>query len=606
MTRPAFLRRGWVVLPLLAVVYVLAVLSASRWLDGVQLDLTQDHVYTLSPGTRGIIDKIQQPLDLTLYFSDRASRGLPQLRAYHQRVVELLEEVTRAGHGRVRLRQVDPTAYSEAEDRAVAAGVTSVRDEGSGEPIFFGLVGRTADGRSATVPVFLLARQAYVEYTVARLLYELGVQHKPRVAVFSGLPIWGGSDDAGNAAPPWAVVQQLRQLFDVQTLDAASLARLDDGVDVLVLIQPADLSDVDVRAVDRYVQSGGHLLVFVDPDSEVGGGAASSLARLFKAWGVGFDPDRVLLDRSRALKVQSPVTGEPEQHPAVLGLTRDALNPRDPVVDHLDIIDVSSTGYFTALPGATTRLVPLIQSTTEAMPVAADTVRNAVDPATLLDGYRPAGTHFAIAVRVAGALPALFANDAAVPKAGHKPEVIVVGDTDVLSDRLWVQAAPASGPTLFTPFASNGAFFINAVDDLAGPSDLIAIRGRAVEIRTFTRVERLRRRADDKFKAKQQELQVELADTEERLAALRKRTQGVTAQAAQKAAVAEFERRKLKIRGELREVQRQLDADIERLSARLKFIDILLMPMLVTLLALLYGGWRLHRRRHAQVARGRD
>ena len=294
----------------------------------------------------------------------------------------------------------------------------------------------------------------------------------------------------------------------MQRLDAASLATLDDTVDVLVLIQPADLSDADVHAVDRYVQRGGHLLLFVDPDSEVGGGGGSSLPRLFKAWGVGFDPARVLLDRSRALKVQSPITGASEQHPAVLGLTRDAFNPRDPVVDHLDIIDVSSTGYFTALPGAATRLVPLIQSTTEAMPVATDTVRNALDPATLLDGYQAAGTHFAIAVRLAGPLPALFANDAAKTKPQRKPEVIAVGDTDILSDRLWVQVTPSSGQALLTPFASNGAFFVNAVDDLAGPSDLIAIRGRALEVRTFTRVEQLRRRADDKFKAKQQELQV--------------------------------------------------------------------------------------------------
>ena len=186
MKRTAFLRRAWVLLPLLAVVYVLAVLGSSRWLDGAQVDLTQDRMYTLSPGTRDIIGQIRQPVDLTLYFSDRASRGLPQLRAYHQRVVEMLEEVVRAGHGRVHLRQVDPTAYSEDEDRAVAAGITSVRDESSGEPIFFGLVGRTTDGRSATIPVFLLARQAYVEYTIARLLYELGIEHKPRVAIFSG------------------------------------------------------------------------------------------------------------------------------------------------------------------------------------------------------------------------------------------------------------------------------------------------------------------------------------------------------------------------------------------------------------------------------------
>jgi ABC-type uncharacterized transport system involved in gliding motility auxiliary subunit len=588
--------RLWLALPLLAALYVLLVLGASRWLGSVRIDLTRDRLYTLSPGTRELLAGLNQRLELTLYFSDRASHGLPQLRAYHQRVVNMLEEVVRESHGRVRLAQIDPLPFSEAEDRATAAGLTSGRDEGSGEPIFFGLAGRNVDnGHTTAIPFFLLGKERFLEYDIARLLYVLSTPHKPRIAIFSGLPIWGGIDASGNPTPAWTALQQLQQLFDVRRLDDASLTALNEADDVLVLIQPTGLPPAGVRAVDRYVQRGGRLLVFVDPDSEVDGGLSSDLPVLFRAWGVAFDPERVLLDRSRALKVQAD--GQTVLAPSVLGLTGDEFNRRDPVTAKLDIIDVASTGYFRLLPNAAVRLDPLIQSTTEAMSVPAARVRDALDPSVLYQGYKPDGEHYAIAVRLLGTLPAAFAGDATGRRAARNAGAILVADTDLLSDRLWVQQSPSFGQTLVSPFANNGDFFVNAVDDLAGPSELIAIRGRAVPERRFTRVDALRREADEKFKAKQLELQAELRDTEQRIAALKQAGHGHGASAAQTAAVAQFTQRKLQIRSELRAVQRSLDASIARLSMLLKFIDILLMPMLLALAGLTYGAWRSRRRR---------
>lgn len=593
--------RLWWALPLLAAVYVLLVLGASKWLDGERIDLTRDHLYTLSPGTLDILDHLRQPLDLTLYFSDRASHGLPQMRAYHQRVVNMLDEIVRHAHGRIHFTRIDPLPFSEDEDRAGAAGLTSVRGEGAGGAIFFGLAGRNAEnGRTAAIPFFLLAKERFIEYDITKLLYDLSTTHKPRVAIYSGLPIWGNNGGDGNATPPWTALQQLRQLFDVRRLDPATLASL--GVadtDTLVLIQPVGLSQADTQAVDRYVQQGGHLLVFVDPDSEVGGGEASDLPKLLHAWGVAFDPGQVLLDRSRALVVQSPVSGNAVRSPAVQGLTGDELNRRDPVTAALSVINVSSAGYFSLSPDTGTRLDPLIQSTTEAMSVPTGLVRDALDPSTLYKDYLPEGKHFAIAVRLQGTLPSAFpASATGKPQvSGHKSEVILVGDTDLLSDRLWVQTSTSQGQTLVSPFANNGDFFVNAVDDLAGPSDLIAIRGRAVAERRFTRVDALRRQADEKFKAKQSELQTELSETEQRIASIKQSAHGRSQTAAQKAAVDQFEQRKLEIRGELRAVQRSLDADIERLSTLLKFIDILFMPILVVLAGLIYGAWRVRRRR---------
>ena len=598
--------RASLALLLLIAAYLFLLWAGSIGLRGARVDLTADKLYTLSPGTLHVVAALRQPLQLTLYFSDRVSRELPQLRAYHQRVADMLEEIVRNSDGRIRLKVVDPQPYSEEQDRAAAAGLTAMPGNNGDEKLYFGLAARnTVNGRSAAIPFFLPDREPYLEYDLAKLLLDLGQRHRPRVDILSGLPVSGGTDAAeGLPQRPWTVLQQLRQLFDVHMLKAGSLKQVGRDTAVLVLIQPRGLPDDAVYAIDQYVLRGGHLVAFVDPDAELGGGDASDLSRLFRAWGIVFDPNQVVLDRDRALTIQPSPDSAPLRHPAVLGFSDGDLNHDDPVTAALGIINVSSAGHFELAPKTDTQLVPLIQSSGDAMLVPAQRVRDAVDPASLYSGYSPSGEHYAIAARAIGRFTSAFPqrHDAAhLARSQGTDQVLLVADTDMLSDRLWVQLTPSFGQTLANAFANNGDFFVNAVDDLAGPSDLIAIRGRAIADRPFTTVDNLRRAADEKFKAKQNELLSELADTENRLAALQSRgNPGLNA--SQKSTVEQFMKRKLQIRGELRDVQRQLDADIEALAARLKFVDILLVPIVLTLLGLAYAGWRARRRRRVRRA----
>ncbi|MGH8212217.1 MAG: GldG family protein [Rhodanobacteraceae bacterium] len=593
-------------LVLLAAVYVLLVLGSSTALRGARVDLTADKLYTLSQGTVHIVSSLRQPLQLTLYFSDRASRDLPQLRAYRQRVGDMLDEMSRRSHGRIRLQVIDPQPYSEEEDRASAAGLSAMPGNTGEQKLYFGLSARNlADGRNGAIPFFLPDREPLLEYDLARLIVELSQSGKPRVDVLSSLPIAGGVDaQTQQAQPSWAALQQLRQLFDVHLLQAQGLKRIDPGTRVLVLIAPRALPDGAAYAIDQFVLRGGRLVVFVDPDVELDAGRASDLPRLFKAWGIGFDPDRVVLDRERALTIQPSPDAAPVRHPAVLGFSGSDLNRDDPVTAALGTINFSSAGHFELAANTSTRLVPLIQSSAGAMTTPATRVREAADPATLYAGYAPTGEHYAIAARAVGRFVSAFPQRTGadhLARANIQCQVLLVADSDVLSDRLWVQLTPSFGQTLTNAFANNGDFLLNAVDAMAGSSDLMSIRGRAVADRPFTTVENLRRVADEKFKAKQNELLVELADTETRLSQLQSRG-GNGSNASQKSAINEFMKRKLQIRTELREVQRQLDADIETLGARLKFIDILLMPILLTLVALVYGAWRVRRRAGDPVA----
>ena len=609
-------------LALLIVLTVSLIVSSGHWLRARRIDLTADHLYTLSPGTVQIVDGLQRQLKLTLYFSDHATRDLPMLRSYEQRVRDLLQEIAARSRGRVQLSVIDPVPYSDDEASAEGAGLTAFSGGSNGERVFFGLAGSAfpagSDGDAAdnaaplrmlSIPFFDPKREAFLEYDIAKLLYELNQSSKPLVGVISSLPVEG---NPVLGQPPWLALQQLNQLFDVQAIDPGNLKKIGADIRVLLLIHPKHLPDDALYAIDQYVLRGGHLVVFVDPDAEMDDspgdpatGAlpdhSSDLPRLFAAWGVRYDPHQVVLDRSHALSIE--LNGSNVSHPAMLWMDAQQLNREDVVTASLQRLDFSTAGHFDLTSTASTRLIPLVQSSADAEVVPVQRVmRDSDNPSLLLQGYKPDDTRYVLAARLRGTFDSAFPERANQP--GHLAhsapgdEVILVADTDLLSDRLWVEPQTILGQTMLQPFANNGDFLGNMVDNLSGSSALLSIRGRTAVQRPFTRVEALRNVADQKFLQKEQELEQEQAETRQRLEELQPGKAGAAAGnvgAEQRQEIEQFRQRYLAINKELRDVQHRLNAEIDALGVRLKVINIVLMPALVALLGLLYG-WRRTRR----------
>ncbi|MBW7930470.1 MAG: hypothetical protein H3C57_04080, partial [Gammaproteobacteria bacterium] len=231
------------------------------------------------------------------------------------------------------------------------------------------------------------------------------------------------------------------------------------------------------------------------------------------------------------------------------------------------------------------------------------------DPSTLRDNFRPTGEQYTLAARLNGKVPSAFPDGPPTGTPGDAPahlgesaapvNILVVGDTDLLSDRLWVQTQNFFGQLLMNPFANNGDFVMNALDNLLGSSDLIGIRARATFSRPFTRVQELRRAAADRFQASEERLKQQLQDTEQKLSEIQAgRADGDAALLSpeQQAEIERFRNQRVEIRRELRQVQRNLDRDIERLGNWLKVINIGLVPLLISLISI---GVLLLRRRHA-------
>jgi ABC-type uncharacterized transport system involved in gliding motility auxiliary subunit len=604
-------------LAVLAVLFVAVILISNVLFRGARLDLTQSHLYSLSQGTKNILANIDEPLHLYLFWSDKGSQDLPQLRTYAQRVREMLEEMAARANGKIKLEVIDPLPYSEDEDRATGYGLQAVPSGQQGDKIFLGIAGTNSTNGKSAIPFLQPNKEAFLEYDIAKLIHDLTESKKPAVGLLSSLPMGPGFDpQTRSMRDPWAVDQQLSQLFDVRQLNAAALKSIDKDINVLVVVHPKNFSDDALYAIDQFVLRGGHLLVFVDPIAESDEAGAdpnnpqaamfadksSDLPRLLKAWGVEYDPHKVVLDRGHALQISMAQGAPPVRDVAILGFAKRDLNADDVTTANLETINIASAGYFQLAKDSKNKLVPLIQTGTDAMVVPSDRVKFLPDPSQLLANYQPSHENYVIAGRLEGKFETAFPerkDEGHLAAAKDDGAIILVADTDMLTDRLWVQVQPFFGQKLMNAFANNGDFFVNAVDNLTGSSDLISIRGRAVSQRPFTVVEDMKRAAEESFRGKQQELQQELNDTERKLTELQSgKSKGseMILSPEQQAELQSFQEKKLEIRKELRQVQRSLDENIDALGTRLKLVNIGLMPLLITLAALGFVFYKNRRR----------
>ncbi len=605
------LRRSAWSLPLLALAFLALVGLSSVLLRGARIDLTANQEHTLSPATIALLEGIEEPVTLRLYFSERSAVDFPQVRAYAQRVRELLQEMAARSKGGLLVEVIDPEPYSEQEDLAVAQGLTAVPLPTGGN-FFFGIVGSNSTDGELPIPFLQAEREAFLEYNLAKLVSALTVEERPVVALASGLPMAPEFDPTtGSPSPGWVVDQQLRELFELRRLEP-DFTTIDADVDLLMLVHPVGLSDDSLYAIDQFALRGGRVLAFVDPDAEnaapddplggdVGGARASDLGPLLAAWGVDFDPTQVVADPGSALSVQTSEGGANEPLITLLGLDAEALSSTDIVTAQMELINLSTAGVLRPRDAATTRFEPLLSSSDQSGELPTSMLGTvSATPSNLLREFRANGGARTIAARVSGPAATAFpqrGGDGHLAASTRDLQLIVVADTDLLADAFWVNVAP--GPGGFSePFANNGDLVYNAVENLSGQAGLIGLRTRAVASRPFHRVQALRRSAEQQFLQTERSLQQRLSELEQQLGALQRGEDGAPALGAeQQAELERFQQEKIDVRLQLREVQRQLNADIDALSMTLRVVNIVLVPAFVAFLFLVGGLWRLQRRR---------
>ncbi len=613
---------------LTAIIFVALNIAADATFTTERLDLTQTGAFTLAKGTKNIIAKIQDPITLKFFYSKKVAADYAQINAYAGRVHDLLEEYAARSHGKIILEDVDAEPFTPAEDEASADGLSGAPTE-SGDTVYFGLVGSNTIAGREIVPFFSQDREPYLEYDITSLIYRLSTPQKPVLGIITSLPLDTGAGGMMAAmqgqAQPFMIYQELNQTYTTKMLDPG-FTSIPRDIGVLMIAHPGNLTPLQNYAIDQFVLGGGRALVFVDPNAELmgasqpggepAGPAASDLPQLFRAWGVAYNPGKVLGDRLRAQAVQMQSESGPAvvRYPIWLQLTTGDFDGKDQVTANLQTLNLASVGALSQAKGATTIFTPLVSSSNEASLLDSMDVKMNPRPQDLMQQIEPTGQRYTIAARISG--PAKTAFPKGVPGAvgprlmvSRGPiNVIVMADSDIFDDKFWVHVENLYGKKMAAPFADNAAFVLNAVENLTGSDDLISLRTRAANNRPFVVVQKMQAEAQAEFQQQADALKQQLTDTEARLHALEQggSTNGQPASSLtltpdQQAEIERFKRQLIQTRTDLRDVQSNLRGNIDLLGSILAFVNIWLVAILVSVFALVLAVLRRRRRARAVV-----
>ena len=638
-------------LAIAAVLFFAVNVLVNSGMQHTRLDLTSGKLYTLADGTRSILEKLEEPVTLKLYVSKKLATNLPGISSYTLRVEELLREFARDARGKIKLSVIDPEPFSEEEDRAVSYGLQGAPIDDSGSNTFyFGLVGTNSTDKEESIPFFEPSRSDYLEYDLAKLVYQLSSTKQSTVGVLSSIPLEGNAGARlmqPGTEQELVVMEQMKQLFQVRNLET-TIDRIPDDINVLMLVHPKDLSEQTLYAIDQFVLRGGRTIVFVDPmaeSAEAGGNpmmgaqgpSSSNLTKLFDAWGLRMLPNIAVGDLDAAKKVQFNAGARPViiDYPVWMDLTEANIAHNDAVTGQLTHVTLATAGILEKLPNATTEFSPLLHTGARSAKIETTRLGAFADPQELMRGFHPEG-QFTVAARITGPVKTAFPNGAPAKEAAtdkkegdstetksadaakhdatpapHLAEtkepvnIIVIADTDMLQDRFWVDTRAFFGQRMSVPNSGNGSLVVSALDNLLGSNDLISVRNRGSSQRPFTRLKALQQDAEQQFLEKQQQLREQLRETERKLGELQRNKSGESSlilSPEQEKELARFREEKVKIRKDLRGVQHELRKDIERIEDSMKFLNIGLMPLVVGITGILVGMYRVRRKRNNQLA----
>lgn len=594
-----------------AVLYLGFSFLSSLQLSGVQVDMTEEKLYTLTDGTKEVLQEVKEPVQLTFYYSEMLGDASPAFKQYAGRIKNLLERYVELSSGQVELEIRNPEPYSVVEDEAMASGLEGVPINNAGDLGYFGLVGTNQIDAREAIPFLSLDRERFLEYDLTKMIYSLSHYQKTVIGILNPL-----KNQSNRMAPPasWTLFEQLGQLFEVHELEA-NLLKIPEDISTLVVVKPSLLPEESLQIIEQYALAGKRLMLLVDPISEQGAQqpepSKQLLTQMLAAWGVGYDPDRVLADYDSALQVQISDNGRMavEKYIVWLGLDQRHFDSGSVVMSNLEKIQVATAGFFTSDHNATDMTFsPLITLDGESSSVEAAQLRFRPDVAGLIENYQPDAKSKTLALQVSGLVKAALAdeNNASQVMESKQPiNVLLVADSDFIKDSLWMQKTSFLGQELVVPTADNGNFFINALDHLQGDASLIALRGRGQTQRPFALLDSLKADAERRYKATERQLIEKLKTLEEEI-----RIQGREGESQEMAILTQAENGRveraktelLAVRKELRDVRLALRQEIEQVESVARFINIFLIPGVLIVAAIGIGWYR--RSRQNRLKRG--
>jgi len=578
-----------------------------------RIDLTEEKAYTLSPGTKAILNKLDSKVTIRFYCSQGDEMPV-YFKTYARRVEDLLAEYKQAGKGKIVIEKYNPTPDSDAEDSARLNGVDGQMIQ-NGERIYLGLVVSLLDEKAA-LPFLAPDRERLLEYDLSRAIARVVTPTKPVVGVMSAFPVFGQPSNPMMARmgqqgqQPWVFLTELKNDFDVKEVDLKA-ETIPDDIKVLVVAHPRDITDATEYAIDQFVLRGGKLIAFIDPMAYFdqqnnqfaqfgGGGGKSSLDKLLKAWGVEMESGKVAADRILAARNQQGGI-----MPAVLLMNQKGMNTNDIVTSELNSLVLPFPGAFTGTPASGLKETVLLKTTTDSQLV--DGLMASMSGDQITKEFKSSGKEYAVAIRVTGKFktafpdgkPAAGEKDAAEPKPAAdgaslkestgENAVVLVADADMLQDQVSVEVQNFFGQRILRPLNDNLNFLQSLVEQLSGDSNLINLRSRASMNRPFTLINEMRARADENYRGKIKEMEESLAEAQRKLNELQQSKQSgqkFILSPEQQAEIEKFRKKEAEVKIALKEERKKLKKETDALEFKTKVINIAAMPMAVAVAGL--------------------
>lgn len=669
---PAKLSRRAAALIGLAVTFVIVLLVnfvANRM--SFRADLTEYGVYTLSEGTSNILSRLETPVELRYYVTDDSKVMSPSERTRARRVSDLLAEFARNAPTKeievtdekgefvkknvkmLTVKKLNPEPNTDAEDSAMIDGLQAGVSGETNNELYFGIAIQCLDAVEA-IPFIPAKPETMLEYDLARAISSVHGGKTKKIVVMSGMPLAGGFGGNFQAPPqqPWMFYELLGKDYQVELIPTTS-TEIPEGTTTLIVVHPFDITDEGQFAIDQYLLKGGNVIAFVDPNffyaramaqgqpqipgmpPQGGPGPSSDLDKLFKAWGVTYDMNRVLAD----LDFGSEIIRRGNFSPTFLTLTRASLgsDPKDPglndpMTSMLNQMNMLTPGAFEVSAPAGIQVDNLVLSSENNELVgsfdADPTAEGGSD--RIREKFQPHGKRRAFVVRLSGEFSTAFpegnpakAAEEEAPAEGEKKEgeeakkeeakkeednslkkatapgrVLLIADTDFIYDANVVRRNQIPGLNMVIPEMLNENLTLvqNAAEQMSGDPDLINVRSRIGVSRPFTKQNEWYREAQQKYSDEVQEFSAKAKEAERKLNEIIQQTPENIDQALLspevQAELKKLQQEEAQFRKRERELQKEVTREFRQKLATYKFGNTLLMPVVVIVVGILIAIFR--------------
>lgn len=594
------------------VVAMLLIVVAVNFIFGLSnahIDLTEEKLYTLSPGTKDILNGLDTDIEVRLYATQDEKVMPVSLKVYARRVESLLREYAQYAHGHLKIRKLDPEPDSDAEDSARIDGIEG-QAVNLGEQVYLGVAFSMLD-RTAALPFLSPSREQLLEYDLSRAITQVTKAEKPVIGVMSALPIMGTQMNpmmmrmGQQGQQPWVLITELKRDFDVKEVEMTA-DKIDDDIKVLLVVHPKGITDEAQYAIDQFVMRGGKLIAMLDPLALVDNSqpasnpmmgsppSSSNLDKLLKAWGLSFESTKVVadMDYARQLSFQR---GQPaELNPVFLFLNDKAINKDDVVTAEVDEVLLAMAGSFSGTPAAGLKETVLLESSENSQLV--DGFMAKMAPAQIVKDFQSGGKKMPLAIRLTGKFKTAFPDGKPAaagatnipPATGESLKesktdgvIALFADADFVNDAFSVRQV---FPGVYSYVNGNLSMVQGLVEQLAGDSRLIGARSRATMNRPFTRIREMQQVAEKEYRKKIKDMENERQEAQTKISQLQTKKedgQRFVLSAEQQAELAKFQQKLAETNKELKKLRRNLNKDIDSMENRLKLLNIAGMPFLV-------------------------